>query len=146
MRDLESGGVDASFLSSSSEVWISDYVADIPEWSHLLPASEFSVPSPLPPSAAETSSSVGQLSVQTNQDTDLFYHLRFAVLWRASIANSDGMVATVFGENILANPFINIADDHRLSPSRGGRYLLLRLRKFFQYFYNIILQNSKKIQ
>lgn len=34
------------------------------------------------------------------------YHLRFAVLWKAYITNSDGTVATVFGENFLSNPYI----------------------------------------
>lgn len=35
------------------------------------------------------------------------YHLRIAVLWKAYITNSDGTVATVFGETFLSNPYIS---------------------------------------
>uniref|UniRef100_A0A915DXT4 V-type proton ATPase subunit G n=1 Tax=Ditylenchus dipsaci TaxID=166011 RepID=A0A915DXT4_9BILA len=91
--------------SSSSQLWLTDSPPDIPHWSHLISPEEFFLPEisskgPHP----EVHQSLAEMDVNQSRTSSLA-HLRLAVLWKANIANSNGTVATVFGENILANPF-----------------------------------------
>lgn len=83
----------------SSNLWISDYVPDIPVWSHLLPIDEF-----LSNYSEQNLQNLTPNEISMAEIRNLA-HLRLAVLWKAYIANSDGTVATVFGENLINNPF-----------------------------------------
>ncbi|KAI1731495.1 ER-Golgi trafficking TRAPP I complex 85 kDa subunit domain-containing protein [Ditylenchus destructor] len=103
---------------SSSEIRLTDTAPDIPKWSHLVAADEFAIDLKAIATQHEKESSLEQtsekfagLNLEALQDmpesAKRIGHLRLAVLWKANITNSNGTVATVFGENLLSNPFAN---------------------------------------
>lgn len=92
---------------TSSEIWLTDPVSDLPVWSNLLPDDLFA----LDPNIPEESLKSKQIKA----------NLRFSILWKAHIINSDGTSTTLFGENCLPNPYVVMKKNLGMS---GSNYVL----------------------
>uniref|UniRef100_F1KRT5 Trafficking protein particle complex subunit 8 n=1 Tax=Ascaris suum TaxID=6253 RepID=F1KRT5_ASCSU len=82
-----------AFSSCSNVLWISDPIADLPEWP-ILPLFFSSDTAYLP-----------RVIVSNPAEKEQQLSLSFGVLWKASVVNTDGTIANVFGENFVENPY-----------------------------------------
>jgi hypothetical protein len=108
------------YLTASTEdgtladVWLGGRL-EVPQWPYLIPASVFA-------------------PYMSGVDKNIKYaHMRLAVLWKATIANVNGTVATVLGENLLVNPFANVSNPSKAvtlpGTSCAWRFVLSEMEK-----------------
>jgi hypothetical protein len=81
--------------NSSSTIWLTDVIQDIPSFNNIIPHYL----------SHNKENQQGTTPTAFSQQNLTRAHLHFSLLWRAQIANSDGTVATLFGETWIVNPF-----------------------------------------